>query len=182
MKKHWFIAFTVLLLIACQKGEKPQNSADEHPTIPQNTSEEAQAKIYLVRHAEKANDGSKNPPLTEEGIKRAENLKNKLLETNISKIYSTDFTRTKDTAKPLAEALGLKLQIYQPGNEAFINLLKNNKNNNFLVVGHSNSTPQLVNSLLGEQKYAPLDESEYDKLFIISRYSDKLECVQTTFN
>src|SRR5262245_1875677 len=73
-----------------------------------------QTTVYIVRHAERA-AGVNNPPLTVEGTARAEALKDLLLDKNIGFIYSTDSLRTRSTAAPLADALGLQVIIYQKG-------------------------------------------------------------------
>lgn len=125
------------------------------------------ADLYLVRHAEKVTDGSKDPELTVLGQERAENLAAVLRSTGIQKIFSSDFKRTRDTAAPLAEALGLSIQIYDPGalRPLADQLLK--LEDNALVVGHSNTTAELVD-LLGGEGGAPIAEAwEYDRLYLV---------------
>jgi 2,3-bisphosphoglycerate-dependent phosphoglycerate mutase len=65
-----------------------------------------QSTFYVVRHAEKV-DNSTNPLLSEDGKERAKDLTRKLVNKNISLIYSTDYLRTKNTAKPLADAMAI---------------------------------------------------------------------------
>ncbi|TQV73614.1 histidine phosphatase family protein [Aliikangiella marina] len=130
-----------------------------------NRANAAETKtIYLVRHAEKEADGTKNPHLTQLGQKRAQHFALLLAENNITHIYSTDYHRTQETAKPLADKLGVKILSYNPRRlEAFAKELLQQKNN-VLVVGHSNTTPQLV-SLLGGNPYGEIDESDYNRLY-----------------
>ena len=56
--------------------------------------------IYLVRHSEKVidKDNLKDPPLTECGVERSENLALFLIAIEIEKIYSTNYVRTINTA------------------------------------------------------------------------------------
>lgn len=46
-------------------------------------------------------------------------------------------------------------------------LIKDHQGEVVLIVGHSNTTPFLVNMVLGEEKFAQLDESAYDDVFIV---------------
>ena len=124
--------------------------------------------IFLVRHAEKADDGTRDPDLTGIGKRRAEKLSVILKQFDIQKIYSTDYKRTRQTAQPLASMLGLQVELYDPRGQKILENLKKEKGS-ILIVGHSNSTPTLTNAILGEKKYEKLDESVYTKLFILSR-------------
>ena len=53
--------------------------------------------IYLLRHAEKADDGSHDPVLTVQGQQRAKNIADMLSHANIQQIYATDYQRTQLT-------------------------------------------------------------------------------------
>ena len=124
--------------------------------------------IFLVRHAEKADDGTRDPDLTGIGNRRAQKLATMLKQFDIKKIYSTDYKRTRNTAQPLATALGLPVELYDPRSKELIDKLSKMKGN-VLIVGHSNSTPTLTNAIIGENKYQQLDEKVYTKLFVLSR-------------
>jgi 2,3-bisphosphoglycerate-dependent phosphoglycerate mutase len=127
--------------------------------------------FYLVRHAEKAKEPAANPPLTELGQQRAEDLKNRLLSKNIKAIYSTQTLRTTNTAKPLAENLGLDIQVYDAKKQAdFVENLKKIKGKNTLIVGHSNTIRHLVNGLFEKDSIkSDLQDNEYNRLFIVKR-------------
>ena len=133
---------------------------------------------YVVRHAEKAvpSEGTTmstpdDPSLSDAGVKRAEALKQVLISKNIRHIFSTDTKRTKLTAEPLSKQSGVAIQIYGPRPDSvFTNQLKKIKENT-LVVGHSNTVDDLVNSLIGDKKLSDLADSEYDNLFIV-RYKN----------
>ena len=125
--------------------------------------------IILVRHAETFEVGSERM-LNEVGKNRALELKQTLQNVQLDAIYSTDFNRTRQTAHPIAIAKGLDIKLYDPINlSAFAaDLLKNHVGESILVLGHSNTTPQLVNALIGEKKYEDLDETEFYHLFILN--------------
>lgn len=122
--------------------------------------------IYLVRHAEKVLSTDKNPPLTKEGEQTAELFADQLQQKAISTIYSTDYTRTKMTAKPLAGRLKLKVTSYNPGelNALAERLLANRET--VLVVGHSNTTPELIALLGGEAE--PINESTFGDIYSLT--------------
>ncbi|MGC1507003.1 histidine phosphatase family protein [Ketobacter sp.] len=130
-----------------------------------NSSHTASVQTYyLVRHAEKQSDGTKNPHLTEQGHQRARYLAQHLSQANISQIYSTDYHRTQETAKPLADLLGLDIESYDPSHlVAFAKSLKE-KTGRILIVGHSNTTPNLT-SLLSGKEIDTMNETEYDNLY-----------------
>ena len=78
----------------------------------------AQKMVILVRHAERA-DGGTPPPgmkgpadplLSAAGEARAQKLAAMLAESGVTAIYTTEFHRTQDTAKPLAAKLGVTAQ------------------------------------------------------------------------
>ncbi len=74
---------------------------------------ETTTTLFLVRHAEKA-DQTAASPLTEKGKARAEALANLLRDANVGAVFSTNFIRTRETARPLAEKRSLTVQLYDP--------------------------------------------------------------------
>ena len=134
-----------------------------------NAQEQDLTTFILIRHAEKANDGTSDPPLKDIGKERAEKLKQLFEHAEITAIYATPFKRTKSTVAPLATALGQEIKSYDPRNKDFIDKLVNtNKGGTVVISGHSNTTPMVVNKLLGKEKFKPLQEDEYDKIFIVT--------------
>jgi probable phosphoglycerate mutase len=124
------------------------------------------ALIFLVRHAEKAPDGN-DPALTKAGRQRARDLATLLLAEGIEFVYSTDFARTRDTATPLAEQLGLQLTLYDWDQMDALAAELRTPGRRSLVVGHSDTTPELV-GLLGGEPGTAIDESgEYDRLYVV---------------
>jgi len=122
--------------------------------------------LYLVRHAEKQAD-TKNPPLTECGKERAKQLATLLSTTNIQAIYSTSYQRTMSTAVPLSNKLNIAIKNYDPRQlEQFALHLKQQKEH-ALIVGHSNTTPQLT-QLLSSQQVAPLSENDYRAFYQVN--------------
>jgi len=132
-----------------------------------STTIAADSIIYLVRHAEKQSDGTHDPSLTKAGHERAQATAKRLTDKGLKAIFSTDYKRTKETAAPTAKATGLLVQSYNPRTlEAFAKELKLAPTT-ALVVGHSNTTPVLVNFLAGT-KYPLLEDHQYDHLYIVT--------------
>jgi len=153
----FFLAFFMTSLISCTEAEIGENEDDAVTTI------------FLVRHAEKVKDGSEDPALTEEGKLRARRLQSMFQHITFNAVFSTDFERTRETAKPTALANNLDVKIYN--HKAFDELtplLEEHKGGNILITGHSNSTPTLVNLLIGKEEFTKLDEDQYDRLYVVS--------------
>jgi broad specificity phosphatase PhoE len=108
---------------------------------------------------------SPDPVLAVEGRARAGALVHVLAEAGVMRVLSTDFNRTRETAAPLAEALGVEVEIYDHRTlESLATRLKETPGR-YVVVGHSNTTPRMV-ELLGGEPGAPIDEGyEFDRLY-----------------
>ncbi|MDT8318914.1 MAG: histidine phosphatase family protein [Xanthomonadales bacterium] len=126
------------------------------------------AVTLLVRHAEKAPD-SGDPPLNDAGRLRAESLAALLRDANITRVYSTDFARTRQTARPVADSLGLEIILYDPDELDGLARKIEATAAHTLVVGHSDTIPALVEKLGGEAGPAIDEATEYDRLYILSR-------------
>lgn len=118
--------------------------------------------IYLTRHAEKA-AMTGDPDLTEAGKARAQNMAAVLRHAGITRIYTTKWARTRQTAQPLATQLGVQPEIYDNG-EKLVAMLKAS-GGTMLVVGHSNTVPGLVNQLGGKGGTEIDEATEYDRLY-----------------
>lgn len=139
--------------------------------------------IYIVRHAEKepvpagaSQQAASDPPLSEAGNQRANDLKGILENQGIQTIYSTNYKRTISTAMPLSNSRNIPIQTYnsrKDSMDAFISRLRTIRKGNVLVVGHSNTIDDLANKLANSTVVpGDLDESEYDNLFILKRKGD----------
>jgi 2,3-bisphosphoglycerate-dependent phosphoglycerate mutase len=125
---------------------------------------------YIARHAEKASSKimSSDVPLSAEGAERAIALKDSLLHKQIKYIFSTNFTRTKATAGPLSNALNIPITTYDPNDPVFITKLHSLKGN-VLIIGHSNTVDDLVNTLVGKKILNDLPDNAYGDLFIVKK-------------
>src|ERR1700694_910208 len=76
--------------------------------------------LVLVRHADKAAEPADDPPLTAAGAKRAQDLAAALRTAGVTAIITTQLRRTRETAQPLATALGLVAQVVNVGERALV--------------------------------------------------------------
>ena len=134
--------------------------------------------LYLVRHAEKQAD-SKNPLLTQCGEERAKQLSKLLSTANIKSVYSTNYQRTMSTAAPLSSRQNIAIKNYDPKQLEQFSLHLKSRKENALIVGHSNTTPELT-QLLSEQKVEKLTEKEYQMLYQVQFIEGKSQL--TLFN
>lgn len=125
----------------------------------------AQSSIFIVRHAEKAASNGNDPDLSEAGRARGEALARMLRDANITAIYTTEFKRTQQTATPLARALGIET-IIRPAQATDFAIKLQSTQGNALVVGHSNTIPDLIKAL-GITTPIEIADSDYDDLFIV---------------
>lgn len=149
-------------------------------SLPQN--EFKVTTVYLVRHAEKAAAPAADPPLTEAGTKRAEELAHTLSKAGIKTICTSQFLRTKQTAEPLARQLGITPTVIpvkmdtmnsralSPQYLKEISDLVTSGAGDVLIVGHSNTIPELIKALGGDIA-PPIDDPTYDDLFVVTVYA-----------
>ena len=127
----------------------------------------AQEAIYIVRHAERL-DQSTDSELSTEGVGRAFKLRDLLRESGITHIFTSELRRAIDTARPLADALGVTPQRL-PGTdiEALASRLGSlGAGARALVVGHSNTLPLILRALKVDAPVTIAD-ADYDNLFIV---------------
>lgn len=169
--------FTALCVCAGRTGEvagKPQRPAEGETKV---------TTVFLVRHAEKADGQGQDPSLSEAGKLRAEALARLLQNAGVKGIYTSQFQRTRQTAEPLAKRLGVAVSplplSVKPSNprevsdESIRELTKKveaHAGEAVLIVGHSNSVPDVI-KMLGGDSVPKIDESRFDDLFIVTVYA-----------
>ena len=137
---------------------------------PKAEKKEDVSTYYLIRHAEKdrLDKTNRNPHLTEDGLKRAENWAEHFKNVKFDLVYSTDYNRTKETAMPTAKANNVELSFYNPSDMKIEEFMLKTNGKTVLVVGHSNTTPKFTNSLLGEEKYEDIADDNNSNLYIVT--------------
>ena len=135
---------------------------------------QATTTMIFVRHAEKASETAEDPSLSGAGRVRAAELARQMVDADVvagvDAIYSTPYKRTVETVQPVADALSLDVNLYDPGdNEAVLEkILKEHKGKIILVVGHSNTLPTLIADLGASKLVPPIAEMEYDNIYIVA--------------
>ena len=132
----------------------------------------AQSQIttfILVRHAERGEDGTKDPDISEEGKKRATRLAEMLSRTSIAAIYSTAYKRTRNTVAPLAVAKGLEVLLYEPlKGEVIDKMLQDHAGQTVVISGHSNTIPWTANYLKGNNELKDFADNDYTNFLVVS--------------
>ena len=151
--------------------------------LPDST-ETTISKYYFIRHAEKdeSNKSDRNPHLIEIGRDRAEKWTTVLNNEKLDKVYSTDYHRTKETANPIAIKNNTQISIYDPRNIDSEKFLKETSGKKVLVVGHSNTIPAFVNSIVGSNKYKDIHHNNYGNLYIVTIINNKTSSQLLTIN
>ena len=126
----------------------------------------AQQAIILVRHAEKV-DSSQDAALSEAGRARASRLAVMLTDAGVDAIYSTRFQRTMRTAEPFATASKVAVTPMPDRVDAFVAEVRaNHPNDVVLVVGHSNTIPEIIQAL-GVKEKVEIGDLEFSQVFIV---------------
>ncbi|HXA08948.1 MAG TPA: phosphoglycerate mutase family protein [Chthoniobacterales bacterium] len=125
--------------------------------------------IFLVRHAERADasgPAQADPALSATGKARAAALVKELRDAGISAIYTSEFRRAQQTASPLANSLGIKIEVVPAKDSAALLAKLRSASGNVLVVGHSNTVPEIIKAL-GVSVSVTIAEQDYDDLFLV---------------
>lgn len=132
-------------------------------------AQDAATTFIVVRHAEKADDGSRDPPLSSAGRTRAQALAVHLSTSPLAAAYATPFRRTQQTAEVVAATHGIAVSTYDPAvapSDFAATLRARHHRGTVLVVGHSNTVPGLVAALC-TCRIAALGEDNYDAIYTI---------------
>lgn len=161
MKTLKFLLLSILIIgfSSCKDDVAPDTSNVE-PII---------STFYFIRHAEKdrSDPDNKDPELNQEGLGRAIRWERVFSEIALDEIYSTDYERTRMTAAPTAVNRDLVVKTYDPSTINIEEFKAKNLGLNVLVVGHSNTTPNFVNKMIGEEKYPSMDDYDNSSVFIV---------------
>jgi broad specificity phosphatase PhoE len=177
MKRILFGLFAIIALsfsLGCKEDTKP----DQNQLGPEVTT------YYFIRHAEKdrTDPEDPDPELTQKGLGRAMHWAEILKDANINTIYTTDFKRTTMTAAPAEVKYDLIRQYYDPSLIDLATFKADNRGKNVLVVGHSNTTPEFVNKMIGEEKYPAMNDNDNGSLFIVQQVGEVTTDVRLHFN
>lgn len=123
------------------------------------------APIHVMRHLDTP-AGVPDPDLTEQGRRNAARLDAWFKGKPLAAIYVTDFKRTRQTVAPLAARLGLSPKTYDPRDTPGLVAALRRERGPVLVVGHSNTVPDIVEQA-GGARPAPLSHPDFGDLWIV---------------
>ena len=128
------------------------------------------SEFFLVRHAEKdrSKTENKNPKLNQKGKERSLKWAEVFKNIELDKIYSTNYYRTIETVTPISKKLNLDITLYSLSKINYKNFISKNIGNKVLVVGHSNTIPGFVNSLINEKVYDQINDLNNSNLYIVT--------------
>jgi 2,3-bisphosphoglycerate-dependent phosphoglycerate mutase len=131
-------------------------------------------RIFLMRHAEKAVDGTKDPVLSRKGMTMASRLDSLLRDTKVNAVFSTLYKRTKMTANAVAVRNGVTIREYDPSKvKLLLDQIEQEHLENVVVIGHGNTVPDFINTLFPHAKMAVMEETDYGRLFVIHYYKNE---------
>ena len=131
--------------------------------------------VFVMRHAEKltSNPQDKDPPLAPAGEARALELVQHFGRApkgqGLDAIIVSEFRRTQDTVRPLANQLGIPVIVVPAADPAGAakRALAENRGGRVLIVGHSDTVPQIVEELSGVE-VGPMSEADYGTIYIVA--------------
>lgn len=175
IKSVYILLLSIFILGGCKDDPKPTNGFYDESIV---------STFYFIRHAEKDRSDPENedPELNQAGLGRAMHWAEILDDIEMDAVYTTDYERTTMTAAPISVKKDLTVQYYDPELLDIEQFKADNLGNKVLVVGHSNSTPDLVNRMLGEERFEPMDDTDNGSLFIVQTINDQAIAQRLHFN
>ncbi len=133
--------------------------------------------VLLVRHADRQ-DGA--DALTAAGSARAQTLARVLEKSGIRAIYTSEAVRTQQTAAPTASLLGITPVAVAASDVAgLVSAIRSNHyGQKVLVVGHSDTVPQIISEFGGP--LVTIGSNEYDNLYALTLCRCRWESVRLT--
>lgn len=130
--------------------------------------------VVVMRHAEKAADGTADPPLAPAGLERAARLA-AVFGTGpkglaIDAIFVTQWQRTGATAQPLAKRLGVPVVMLQDNDLAGLKarILGDYRGRRVLVIAHSDTVGRIVGELARGAASPAVGEVEYGAAYVVA--------------
>ena len=131
--------------------------------------------VIVIRHAEKdLSVSATDPPLTPAGEARAALLANMFGDAqrlgHLDAIYVSPALRNRLTAAPLAARLGLAATVAPADDPRGLarRALREHSGGRVLIIGHSDTVPQIVAALSGKSKIPEIEDREYGTMYIVS--------------
>ena len=165
-RKSYLLCILLVGLLGCKQEGKDIEINKEPVT----------STFYLIRHSEKDRSDLTNhdPELNQKGLDRAIRWAEVFDPVPLDAIYSTNYERTTMTAAPTSVKKNIDIGFYDPQSTNIEEFKSKNRGANVLIVGHSNTTPEFANKLLGEKIYEAMDDDDNSSLFIVRFIDDQV--------
>jgi broad specificity phosphatase PhoE len=131
--------------------------------------------IVVLRHAEKQVGAISDAPLSPQGELRATRLAQMFGDSSsfgrVQAIYVTDTRRTQQTAATLAQRLGLTPEVVDAktsSRELAHSVLRAHRGGRVLVIGHSNTVPEIVKALANSDEVPAFGDEEFDTMYVVT--------------
>lgn len=131
--------------------------------------------IVVIRHAEKQIGTIDDAPLSPQGEQRATRLAQMFGDPEsfgrVQRIYVTDTRRAQQTAAGLAQRLRLEPVVVEgkvSADDIASRVLHDNRGGLALVIGHSNTVPQIVGQLSGAHQVPAFGDEEFDTMYVVT--------------
>lgn len=123
--------------------------------------------VILIRHAETEAGQGADPGLSPAGQARARDLARLLGDAGLGAVIVSDTRRSRETASPLAATGGLRvIELPARDIDAIVAAVHARDGRPVLVIGHSNTVPELVRRLGGGP--VPIADSDYSGIYLVS--------------
>ena len=129
-------------------------------------------QVFLVRHTEREWEGE-DPPLVAAGETRAQALAETLRDAGITRVVTTQWRRTRDTAQPLAKVLKITPQVIpvfegkaRENIEEMAAAVRRYKDETVLIVGHITVTA--IIAALGGPRLPTICDNVFSDLFLFT--------------
>jgi len=160
-KSLLFVLLTILIF-SCKENSKKNTDMNSEKTT-----------YYFIRHAEKDKSQQTNDPdLLPIGKNRANYWAEILADKHIEMVYSTDYKRTRQTAESTAKKANVDVKIYKASKLYSKDFQKATKGKTVLIVGHQDTSPKFVNSIIGEKKYQMIADDNNANLYTVTIFPD----------
>jgi broad specificity phosphatase PhoE len=161
MSNHRLLVLSAVAALFCAATATSIVSAQTAPTV-----------VIVVRHAEKDTIPPDDPPLTSAGAARALALDRALASAQVEAVITSQLRRTRETARPIAERLGLTPQVVRRDSDitaharAVADAVRKERGKTVLVVGHGETIGPII-AALGGPRIPDLCLNEYSHLFVL---------------
>ena len=148
---RWFLPLLLIAVSACSLPVPIQPGPD----------------FYVMRHLD-TTPGTADPDLNAAGRAQAERIADLFANRRPPAIILvTDTKRARQTAAPIATRLGLEPQVYDPRDVYGLVDLVTKSPNPALIIGHSNTVPEIV-AALGGARPEPIAEGQFGDVWHVS--------------